>query len=162
MKGLLHKKLTKKGFTLAELLIVVAILAILVAVSIPIFTTKLADAKKATDEANLRACKALVANAILSDEYPASQWKSLSDGSSHYAIYDAENGCLLPSDTKKNIKGYGQGSATVGETNYSGVPEILADFAMSVTYFTASKDAYIMVTVDAEHGVYFLQWIPTT
>ena len=38
MMKLMNKKLTKKGFTLAELLIVVAILAILVAVSIPIFT----------------------------------------------------------------------------------------------------------------------------
>ena len=49
MIRLLHKKLTKKGFTLAELLIVVAILAILVAVSIPIFTSKLDEAKRATD-----------------------------------------------------------------------------------------------------------------
>lgn len=41
MMKLMNKKLTKKGFTLAELLIVVAILAILVAVSIPIFTSRL-------------------------------------------------------------------------------------------------------------------------
>ena len=32
-------KKNKKGFTLAELLIVVAIIAVLVAISIPIFTT---------------------------------------------------------------------------------------------------------------------------
>ena len=57
MMKLMNKKLTKKGFTLAELLIVVAILAILVAVSIPIFTSKLHDAKDATDTANARAAK---------------------------------------------------------------------------------------------------------
>ena len=32
---------SKKGFTLAELLIVVAIIAVLVAISIPIFTNQL-------------------------------------------------------------------------------------------------------------------------
>ena len=34
-------KENKKGFTLAELLIVVAIIAVLVAISIPIFTSQL-------------------------------------------------------------------------------------------------------------------------
>ena len=48
------KKLNKKGFTLAELLIVVAIIAVLVAISIPIFTAQLNRAKYATDEANAR------------------------------------------------------------------------------------------------------------
>jgi type IV pilus assembly protein PilA len=48
------KKNNKKGFTLAELLIVVAIIGILVAVSIPIFTAQLNKAKMATDEANAR------------------------------------------------------------------------------------------------------------
>lgn len=43
-----------KGFTLAELLVVVAIIAVLVAITIPIFSTKLHDAKVATDWANLR------------------------------------------------------------------------------------------------------------
>lgn len=44
----------KKGFTLAELLIVVAIIGVLVAVSIPIFTSQLHKAEVATDWANLR------------------------------------------------------------------------------------------------------------
>ena len=43
------------GFTLAELLITVAIVGILVAISIPIFTTQIHKAEVATDEANLRA-----------------------------------------------------------------------------------------------------------
>ena len=37
----------KKGFTLAELLIVVAIIAVLVAISIPIFTSQLKKARLA-------------------------------------------------------------------------------------------------------------------
>ena len=42
-----------KGFTLAELLIVVAIISVLVAISIPIFSSQLHKAKVATDWANL-------------------------------------------------------------------------------------------------------------
>ena len=50
------KKLTnKKGFTLMEMLIVVAIIAILVAIAIPTFNSSLNKARVATDEANLRA-----------------------------------------------------------------------------------------------------------
>lgn len=44
----------KKGFTLAELLVVVAIIGVLVAVSILIFTQQLHKAEVATDWANLR------------------------------------------------------------------------------------------------------------
>lgn len=44
----------KKGFTLSELLIVVAIIGVLVAISIPIFTSQLHKAEVATDIANLR------------------------------------------------------------------------------------------------------------
>lgn len=42
-------KKNKKGFTLAELLIVVAVIAVLVAISIPIFTAQLHKARVATD-----------------------------------------------------------------------------------------------------------------
>ena len=52
------KKMNKKGFTLAELLIVVAIIAVLVAISIPILTSQLEKAREATDLANIRAAYA--------------------------------------------------------------------------------------------------------
>ena len=49
------KKLTnKKGFTLMEMLIVVAIIAILVAIAIPTFSGALKKANAATDLANIR------------------------------------------------------------------------------------------------------------
>ena len=44
----------RKGFTLAELLVVVAIIAVLVAISIAIFTSQLHKAEVATDWANIR------------------------------------------------------------------------------------------------------------
>lgn len=50
----------KKGFTLAEVLIVVAIIAVFVAVAIPVFTSQLEKSREATDLANVRAAYAEV------------------------------------------------------------------------------------------------------
>ena len=57
----------KKGFTLAELLIVVAIIGVLVAISIPIFTTQLEKAREATDAANIRSQYAEVMAEAITD-----------------------------------------------------------------------------------------------
>ena len=51
-------KKNNKGFTLAELLIVVAIIAVLVAIAIPVFTTQLERSREATDLANIRSAYA--------------------------------------------------------------------------------------------------------
>ena len=62
------KKNSNKGFTLAELLIVVAIIAVLVAISIPVFTAQLEKAREATDAANLRSAYAVgMAEALSND-----------------------------------------------------------------------------------------------
>jgi len=53
-------KQNRKGFTLAELLIVVAIIAVLVAVAIPVFTSQLEKSREATDIANVRSAYAEV------------------------------------------------------------------------------------------------------
>ena len=54
------KKTNKKGFTLAELLVVVAIIAVLLAIAIPIFTSQLEKSREAVDAANIRAAYAEV------------------------------------------------------------------------------------------------------
>lgn len=51
---MLKKFTNKKGFTLMEMLIVVAIIAILIAVAIPTFNNALNKAKVGTDTANIR------------------------------------------------------------------------------------------------------------
>lgn len=69
MKGLIKKvRENKKGFTLAELLVVVAIVGILVAISIPVFTAQLSKVRKATNQANLRAAKAAAVAQYMTDE----------------------------------------------------------------------------------------------
>ena len=61
----MFKKLNKKGFTLAELLVVVAIIGVLVAISIPIFTSQLEKSREAVDAANLRAAYAEVMSDVI-------------------------------------------------------------------------------------------------
>ena len=58
----------KNGFTLAELLIVVAIIAVLVAVSIPIFSSQLEKSREATDLANVRSAYAQVMMAAMVED----------------------------------------------------------------------------------------------
>lgn len=59
-----------KGFTLMEMLIVVAIIAILIAIAIPTFNSSLNKAKVATDEANIRSGYASVMAEILASSTP--------------------------------------------------------------------------------------------
>ena len=57
-----------KGFTLAELLIVVAIIGVLVAISVPIFTSQLEKSREATDKANIRTAMSELQAAYLTGE----------------------------------------------------------------------------------------------
>ena len=58
-----------KGFTLAELLIVVAIIGVLVAISIPIFSKQLEKARDAVTVANLRSAYAEAQTEYLTCEF---------------------------------------------------------------------------------------------
>ncbi len=59
MRGSYSKN--RRGFTLAELLIAVAIIAVLVGISIPIFNTQLEKSRKALDMSNARNAEAVLA-----------------------------------------------------------------------------------------------------
>ena len=69
-----------KGFTLMEMLIVVAIIAVLVAIAIPIFTAQLNKAKVSADAANIRSGYAEVSATILSDGISSGTYYLASDG----------------------------------------------------------------------------------
>ena len=102
MKNQLQAKLkSRKGFTLIEMLIVVAIIAILVAVSIPLVTGSLNKARVATDQANERAARA----AALVEYMTGENFSAETGGEDEY-YYDAENGTAK--DAVTGIKAYGQ------------------------------------------------------
>ena len=61
-------KQNKNGFTLMEMLIVIAIIAVLIAVAIQVFASQLEKAREATDLANVRSAYAQVSTeALLGD-----------------------------------------------------------------------------------------------
>ena len=122
----MKKLLNKKGFTLMEMLIVVAIIVILVAVSVPTFTSQLDKANQATDLANERSAKGLANTMAMLDEveYPANTTTA-----TYY--YDAANGKLVNSDA--NIDGYGMSSSLADDSiaTGNGVPK---DGIVKVTF----------------------------
>ena len=97
-----------KGFTLAEVLIVVAIIAVLVGISIPTFTAQTAKAKAAADMANVRSAISAAAAQFMTD---------LPSTSTTY-YYDAASGQVKNSPS--GITGYGKSNVAV--TGASGIP----------------------------------------
>ena len=61
-------KMNKKGFTLIEMLVVIAIIAVLVAIVIPTVTSATDKAEAAAIAANLRSAKAEIVTAMLSGD----------------------------------------------------------------------------------------------
>ncbi len=120
------------GFTLAELLIVVAIIAVLVAISIPIFTSQLEKARQATDKANARSAYAAA----------TADWMTKPQSEDAKYVFNGSDAVLngpVP-------QGYGKSSTDSSEWEnmpfqISGVP----------------LDSYVTVSIDKE-GKATLQW----
>ena len=71
------KKLNKKGFTLIELIVVIAILAILAAILIPAVTGYISKATNAKDDAN---CRSLYSQTSMELMISATATATLADG----------------------------------------------------------------------------------
>ncbi len=125
----LSKGKDKRGFTLGELLIVIGILGVLVAISLPIFVRKLESAREAYDIYTMRQA----ASAAI-DLY----YMGITDGSSAQAaglvwwqndganganaagVYDPYTGTFLPlKSTEASGMSYGKGTKTDGGTKYA-------------------------------------------
>lgn len=116
-------KQSRKGFTLAELLIVVAIIGVLVAISIPIFNNQLEKSREATDLANLRSAYAVGCAEVLTEESDV-------EDESHYStinyVFMPDSGQLIDTqtwvaslhdpDSNSEAACIGKGTDTVGSS----------------------------------------------
>ena len=85
-------KMNKKGFTLIEMLVVIAIIAILVAIVIPVVGNSTEKAKEAKDAANIRSAIAEITTLALSGETDEEKTVTLSqDGAFEYLGEDADS-----------------------------------------------------------------------
>ena len=141
----IKERLNKKGFTLAELLIVVAIIAVLVAVSVPVFNSKLEKSREATDVANMRAAKAAAVSAYLSEDDLL--MKDEAYNSTIDVYYDAAAGILVAAAGKDKITPYGQGTKADGKVKYDG-------YDNDKSY----ADTIIKVTITADGSV-SMDWV---
>lgn len=116
LKEKLNAKLSKNGgFTLIEMLIVVAIIAILIAVSIPLVGSALDEARKATDAANERAFKAALVSNYLLTEAKMDGGTGVTSGNLY--SYDAVNGKVVTTGTDP-ANGYGKSTNCKGKVLY--------------------------------------------
>lgn len=119
-------KKNKKGFTLAELLIVVAIIAVLVAISIPIFTSQLEKAREATDEANIRSIYAQLSADVLTENtsadaddcpvaasYTVTKTGDVTTGTATYAMTQSKAGLVAGDSASITI-----GGVTISSVNF--------------------------------------------
>lgn len=147
----LKKKLGKTGgFTLIEMLIVVAIIAILIAVSIPLIQSSMEKARDATDQANERAAKAEASLVYLMDLDTAAK------DADQYCIYSAAEGALWESNKNGHgawdtVTAYGKCIGSKGGNDYCKLAANTAGHTESVLGVKIATDGKITI-----------KWIPAT
>ena len=128
-----------QGFTLMEMLIVVAIIAVLVAIAIPVFNGQLERGRQATDAANARSAYAAA----------VTQW--MSDGQSGEATYVFTGASAVEKSKAGSVDGYGLSAIDVNSSENSFTPQL--PFAISGT----PKDKYLVAQVAAD-GTVTMHW----
>ena len=126
----MKKMNNRKGFTLAELLIVVAIIAVLVAIAIPVFTTQLERSREATDLANIRSAYAEAMTDYIADNKDVSKTANIVQKD---ATWHIDHSLMTRIDGSESSITLGNvvvgGSATVTVTAGDASPTVTVAFA---------------------------------
>lgn len=131
------KKMNKKGFTLIEMLVVIAIIAVLVSIIIPTVSSATTKAKAATDAANLRA---VVAEASI--DYLDNNCAGLSnDYTLDSKLYDVDNQAVLFVDDNGALVAY----ITIAEGTNAGSYDINHFSVVAESGDTADSNATFTV-----------------
>ena len=104
--GIIMKQ-NKNGFTLMEMLIVIAIIAVLIAVAIPVFASQLEKAREATDLANVRSAYAQVSTEALLGDSEATVTVNLKQKQADWQSVDPVNiGGIVHSKSQGNTENW--------------------------------------------------------
>ena len=157
-----------KGFTLAELLIVVAIIGVLVAVAIPVFNSQLEKSRQSTDLSNLRGAYAAAKVAELSGEVAGynsngdsvdpikigdsfnSDWEYKYSAAAYVFLYDSDSGALYPWDNGSNTT-YFSSTANLNKDEKSIVMSVSGNDDVYTT-MKARSDKIIVDTANLPGG----------
>lgn len=100
-------KQNKNGFTLMEMLIVIAIIAVLIAVAIPVFASQLEKSREATDLANVRSAYAQVSTEALLGDSEATVTVNLKQKQADWQSVDPVNiGGVVHSKSQGDTKNW--------------------------------------------------------
>lgn len=124
-------KQNKNGFTLMEMLIVIAIIAVLIAVAIPVFASQLEKAREATDLANVRSAYAQVSTEALLGDSEATVTVNLKQKQADWQSVDPVNiGGIVHSKSQGDTKNW----IGVAEPNGTCVVSYKEDYGIILTW----------------------------
>ena len=142
---IMRKFKSKKGFTLAELLVVVAIIAVLSAIAIPVFSTQLNSTKLAADHAMIREAYALMQYAKITEEitFDGTTMSIAECHANHkYIFYLSKDGSLIQnSDNAYQLQASEEDCSQLPVVEIAGFPSV-----------RHQKDAYIVIWIHESGG----------
>ena len=128
-------KMNKKGFTLIEMLVVIAIIAVLVAIVIPTVSNSTTKAGAAANAANLRSLLAEASTAYVSGGTDTDNFTFTKDASGKVTNISIATGCTVKSKAAGSFIAAGV-APEVSFTAATGDIEVTFGSGKTITYFS--------------------------